>query len=862
MAEPKKVARTRRRTTATPGEGAAPTRASAELRIPRWLPPVLYGAATLWLFRAFVFSNDMLFGSDTFGLPGSLGYVARKFFADALRDGTFPHWNPQILGGTPFLESLAGGDTLYPTSLLLVLMEPHRALGWKLVLHVFVAGLLMFGWVRALGCSRAAALVAGLAYGLAPFLVSFIDAGHDGKVFVISLSPLLFWAAERTFQKRGLLRYVGVALVIALIMFTTHFQMAYFLFGGVGLYYLFRVWQTWRGVGHEGVPDAPAGGRAAARHLALFLSAAVAGVAVAGIQLIPAFDYLLEYSRRTATTVGAAEQDNVAYSSTFALHPEEVMSYVVPEFPGNDAARSGWAAGTYWGRNGLKNNHEAAGLVVLLLAGISFFGAPRRGLRLFLVGLGVLALLFALGRHTPVWRIFYEVLPGISLFRAPGMASFLFGFALVTLSAFGTDRVLAMAAGQRGESLDRAMRYLWIAVGVIALLMLLAASGALFSLWTSVVYRQMLDFQIDTLARARPFIVRGFFVSTLIAAATAGSVWAARKGYLQPVGVLSLLGLLVAIDALRVDAAFVHTLSQRTGLTFQQWSAPDQGTQFLQQRQAADDPFRIASPLEPQDVKPGMYGLELATGHHPNDLARYRELIGMRGSGSADNLGAVDPTGAIVRGSANVIRLLNVRYMLIPGIVPDSLMAAFGWDGLNARIVHQEQSANGAQVVYEVDALPRARLVAEAEVVPDDRAVARILDPGFDPARTAVLPEAPPITLPGGQASGEVIWTERGLNRMSLDVRSDGPALLVLADNWFPSWHARVDGVDAPVLRAYHTLRAVPLEAGQHTVELYYESPMLRDSLLLSLGALALLIAVAVVSLVRSRGRGATPAAA
>jgi hypothetical protein len=176
--------------------------------------------------------------------------------------------------------------------------------------------------------------------------------------------------------------------------------------------------------------------------------------------------------------------------------------------------------------------------------------------------------------------------------------------------------------------------------------------------------------------------------------------------------------------------------------------------------------------------------------------------------------------------------------------------------------VNQQQFSSGAQVVYQLDALPRARLVAEAEVVPDDQAVARILDPSFDPARTAVLPDAPPIALPGGPATGEVTWTERGINRMSLDVRSDGPALLILADNWFPSWRARVDGADAPVLRAYHTLRAVPVEPGQHTVELYYDSPLLRKSLLLSLASLGLLIAVAVVSLLRSRGRGAKPAAA
>jgi hypothetical protein len=833
---------------------------------------VLYAALTLWLFRTFVFSDDLLYGSDTL----SLGYMARKFYADALRSGVFPRWNPLILGGTPFLESLAGGDALYPTSLLLLVMEPYRALGWKLVLHVFLAGLFMFGWVRTLGCSRAAALVGGLAYGLAPFLVGFVSPGHDGKIFVISLAPLLFWTAERTLVRGGLLPFVWVALVIALVLLTTHFQMAYFLFGGVGVFYLFRVWQIWRGgkgsAAHgQGAPadgtlepggasatstPPPAerrGGRAAAGRLALFLGAAVTGAAAAGVQLVPAVDYVVEYSRRTATTVSATAEDNVGYSSSFSLHPEELVSYVVPEFAGNRAGGAAWATETYWGRNFLKDNHEAAGVVVLLLAGLSFFGAPRRGLRLFLLSLGGVALLFALGRHTPVWRLFYEVVPGISLFRAPSQASFLFGFAAVTLAAFGVDRALAMASGEEDEdALARATRYLWIAAGLVALLMLLVASGALLSLWTSWVYRDMVDFQLAAFERARPFIVRGAVVSALFAAAAAGCVWAGRRGLLQPAGVLAVLTLLVALDALRVDGAFIRTMRDASGLDFRAWTSPDEGVSYLQQRQREGEPFRVA-PLDTadhQDVTPAMFGLELATGHHPNDLARYRELIGMRASDPALNLLegttlAQDSGGTRIQ-PGPVLRLLNVRYVLVPGLL----------EGVEP-VAQSRRIAQRPQAIFEVDALPRARLVADAVVVPDDQAVARILDPTFDVARSAVLAEEPPIQLPGGAATGEVRWLERGLNGMRLQVRSEGPALLVLADNWFPGWHARVDGRETPVLRAYHTLRAVPVGAGEQTVELYYESSVLRLSSMLSAAALALLLAAAAVSLLRSRARAA-----
>ena len=59
--------------------GAAGTGASP--RIPIWLPASVFGALTLWLFRDFVFSDRMLLGNDTL----SLGYVARAFYAEALK---------------------------------------------------------------------------------------------------------------------------------------------------------------------------------------------------------------------------------------------------------------------------------------------------------------------------------------------------------------------------------------------------------------------------------------------------------------------------------------------------------------------------------------------------------------------------------------------------------------------------------------------------------------------------------------------------------------------------------------------------------------------------------------------------------
>jgi hypothetical protein len=811
---------------------------------------------TLWLFKAFIFGDQMLVGGDTI-LGG--GYVAREFYAEALnRMRTFPLWNPRVLGGTPFIEALSGGDSLYPPSaLLLLVLEPYRALGWKLIVHILAAGFLMFGWMRSLRVSRAGALVAAVGYMLSPMLVSFIRPGHDGKLFVMALAPLMFWVVEQHFARPGVRTFARIGLVVGLVLLTTHFQMAYFLFGAVGLYAFFRSVQVARGTGvvatgaDAAAPAASGAGEAsgaapaprsrvatAALRFGIFLAASVAGAAAAGVQFVPAASYVTEYSRRVQTTRAEAGEVGRAWSSSWSLHPEEAMSLVLPHFAGNNAGGSEWAGGTYWGRNQTRDNLPIAGVLMVLLAAVSFAGGAQRGVRWFFTGLGTVALLFALGTHTPVWGLFYRFVPGISLFRAPDMVMFLFVLGAGTLAGLGFDRILDASGEGRHEGWRDPIRVLWAGVGVIGLLAFLAGSGALTSFWTRVVFPDIDAGRMQALDALRPFLARGAFVSLVLAAGIGGLAWAVRRGFLAPVALLAGTVLLVSVDQLRMAGTFVQVFD------FHSWAQPEPLTQaVLDQEEGSDEPYRLLSFVGAgQDVKPAMYGIELAAGHHPNDLSRYRELIGMAGSELPQNLLRSD----------NVRRLLNVRYMIWPD-------AEFGALADQPAILGRTRYRDGqvAQSLLAVNGLPRARLVGTAVVKSDDEAVPYMLSDAFDPEAEVVLPEAPPLTLEDGPVSGDVTWRARTPNRMTLQVTADGPALLVVADNWFPAWRATVDGADAPVLRAYHTLRAVPVAAGTHTVEMYYQSTLLVRSFWLSILTIAGLGALCIWGFFADRRRTA-----
>ena len=812
--------------------------------IPRWLPWALFLGLTVFLFRAFIFSDAMLYGSDTL----AAGYAGRSIYARAIAElGRIPGWLPHFLGGTPFVEALTAGDSFYPPSLLLlILVEPYRALGWKLIIHVAAAGFFMFVWVRALGASRAAALVAGTGYMLAPVFVGLVFAGHDGKMFVTALAPLLFWVTERHFLRPGLKSFTALALVIALVILTPHFQMAYFLFGATGLFAIFRSVQILRGDGagpaeapRDDTPGASAPAahpkvraRAAASRFGLFLAAAITGALIAGGQLLPAMDYVTADSRRTATSEALDNQAALEWSSSWSLHPEEAFALVIPEFSGANISGSGaWADNTYWGRNPFKHNHEYVGLVLLLLAAISFVGGPRRALRWFFGGLAGVALLFGLGAHTPVWRIAYEVLPGISLFRAPSQAAYLIAFSAATLGALGVDRILACA---RDAALGRRVqRVVLVATGAFAAIALLAATGILTSLWTTVLYPGITEAKRAALAVALPYIGAGAWIAVFLAGAVATLVWALRKGHMAPGIALTALIVLVGLDAYRVDRMFIQTID------FERWSAPDANMQAVLNREAgSSEPFRMLSFRNAgQDLMPTLHGVELAGGHHPNDLARYRHLIGMVGSSQPVNL----------YGNRNIRRLLNVRYLLWPDLQMGS--------SPQGTVFSRTQLPDGRayETVFLEPELARARLVGRAVVRSDDEAVAYMLSPEFDPGTEVVLAEPSPIDLPGEPVDGEVTWLERGPDRMRLAVRSSGPALLAIADNWYPAWHARVNGRDAPVLRAYYTLRAIPVAAGESEIELWYRSDVVLRSFWFSVVVLAGLLAANAVRMGSAR---------
>ncbi len=795
---------------------------AAGAALPGWAPPVIYAVAVLALFHEVFFSGGHLLGNDTL----ALSYFARDFYTHYIHtQHRFPLWDPLLFGGIPFVDGMHG-DIFYPPTLALFPLSTRALWDWKMILHVYAAGLFTYLWLRGLGLRRGPALFGGLVYMMGADLVSLVFPGGDGKLFVSALAPLVFWLLERCMRRRGLADFALFALGIALVMFTSHMQCAYFLVWGITGYFFFRMAQIWRA-------DRQAG--PALRLFGLFALAGTLGVTAAAAQVVPPLEYLRNWSHRAEKTVQASGEQAYLYSATYSLHAEEAVSLVVPEFIGDNAPTEVRSGNTYWGRNGFKLNHEYAGLVPLLLLPLLLI-RRRRAETWFFVTMGGLALLYALGATTPFFHLFY-LIPGVKLFRAPSIIIFLYGLSIATLGAMAVQRMLDWATTQEHTAFVR--RALWISAGVFLVLALAQSGNLITNVWQSLT--ELEPRQIQALNENLPNIRLGFWLSCVLATLVAATWEAVSRGFVGARDALIAFCLLAALDLYRVDRPFVRATVLMDAYDFSQDGTtlqPDDAIRFLQQA-ATHDVFRVHDigwTAGQQTYRPNVFaihGLEELTGHHGNEMGRYRDLMG-----------GADPAPSVLSSRLRLLRLANVEYLVSPA--PQRLQIP-GYD---------EVYASARAIVYrDSTVLPRAYLAGDVRVVPDANAVDSLLAENFDAGHTVLLPEALPAGISAQpDPQGEVRWGERADDHYTLNVTTDRPALLVISENYYPAWHAEVDGAASPLLRANYTFRAVPITAGQHQVRLYYESASLRNSAWVSVVTLLLLLGISATGLRQGRG--------
>ncbi|MGH7703355.1 MAG: hypothetical protein ACREMO_09695, partial [Gemmatimonadales bacterium] len=571
-------------------------------RFPVLTALLLYTAATglaFWRFWGGAFLiNDF---SDA-----KTGYAFRKFAADYLRaHHDVPQWDPYIFGGLPF--AAGHGDAFYPTALLRLMLPVDVGISLGFLIHIVLAGLFTFRFLRALRMSWGPAFLGGAAYLFTGQVVSMVSPGHDGKLYVSALLPLAFMFLYQAVTTGSWRRYLCFGATIGFCLLTPHYQMTYYLLMGAGFFWAYLVFLSGqRPSGHRPVTA-----------LALFAGAVLLGFALASVQVLPFYEYLA-FSPRGATDSSSSGWE---YATSWAMPPEELIGTIWPAFAG--------LLESYWGRNPFKLHSEYIGVTVLILATFGFRLDGQRRLAWFFAFLAAFATIFSFGGHTPFYYIPYYLLPGIKLTRAAGMMFFLTAFSAAVLAALGAE-ALTQPARVTGPK-----PALWW-VGAMAGAAVLAAAGG----WQPIMQTFAQPERFGAVAANYPAFQLDALRVLLVAAVMAALCWRPWAPSLWGLAA----GGVILLDLWSVERRFIRW-SPPAAQTF----APDAIVKALKDEPA---PFRVLPLGVYHDTYLMTQGIRSVLGYHGNEVHRYDDLLG--GKNLWQNAG-----------SQNLWHLLAIKYVVV-----------------------------------------------------------------------------------------------------------------------------------------------------------------------------------------------------
>lgn len=99
-----------------------------------------------------------------------------------------------------------------------------------------------------------------------------------------------------------------------------------------------------------------------------------------------------------------------------------------------------------------------------------------------------------------------------------------------------------------------------------------------------------------------------------------------------------------------------------------------------------------------------------------------------------------------------------------------------------------------------------------------------IASPEFNPRTTVYLdPTVRDLVQAGNQTAPLIIGSKFSAQQVEWETKSDVPALVVVAQSFYPAWHAYVDGKRVPLFEANGAFQALQVPAGRHHLKVAYE---------------------------------------
>lgn len=396
-------------------------------------------------------------------------YPMMRFVAQAWHSGESFAWSPHHYGGFPMMadpQSAIWTLTLWiPT--LLSETPSMRLVDTIHLAHLLIGAFAIFAFGKTCKWQWDASLIAALCYMMAG--ASSFRLEHLLMTVSYMWLAIALWRLNATIQYGGLWRGILFGIALALLIIDRN-HIAY-----LGTWFLFIWWlvSLFSQTSYDKFSAI----------LKKHYPVAVGGVLALALVAVPVI-LLLQLAQNS-------NRPEFSYldASWQSLHPASLITFVLPEYFGafHGSARYWGPASAIWGGEKLTMHrgmlHLYSGTLPVVL--IVWFGIIKRqifasGIRFFTIA-SFCYLFYSLGRYTPIFRVLYELVPGVDLFRRPSDGLFLFGFTISLLCGALIEKSAFLGTPKRT-----------VATALIPILLILGLGSVMFSIASH--YDRIVDF--------------------------------------------------------------------------------------------------------------------------------------------------------------------------------------------------------------------------------------------------------------------------------------------------------------------------------------------------------------------------------
>ena len=745
-------------------------------------------------------------------------------------EGEKPSWTNSMFSGMPTIQITGLGFTTLPKVIWLILrffMSPE-------LMTLFMA--MLAGYVLAL-CLKAPpwiAFVVGATFGLSTITTLYLAAGHASKVRAIAVMPGVLGGVICAFRGK---RAAGVGvftLFLALHLYANHLQMTYyliFLVGAVGLWELISSLQK--------------GQTRYALITSLFL---LMGTFCAALPQSADLYLTQEYASQTTRGEAILTDPNAPntmltedglddhYILEYSMARGEWLSVFVPNIKGG-------ADPLYWGEQRYSSGAFYFGAIAFALF-LAFFFVGKDRIKWPLMFVTVLAIILSWRDTSFVSEFFIDHFPLFNKFRDTKMM-----FVIVQV-AVATGATLALKEIWEETNSKNWKPWLYSFGGIVFVLALFYALPLIFFDFTSTIRNDQAVEQLgkSSAVASRIDIFRDDILRTMgLLIVFLGLVILTLKKILHRNASIALLSVLMIAEIIAVNSrysvnwvpAFEATYpfeatppdlailsSQTAGLngyedlkkSYIEIEEEKLGHKLTRRHSRAKlaasfaalnalTHYRVFDGQNPFNDARTSYFHKSVGGYHGAKLQRYQDFIDRVLRPEIEDFVAFAQTSGIGLATTRLkaLAMLNTKFIILPGYEqPFPLGGALGPAWVADNILWVDDAEAEISQIRNVD-------LASTAIVHTDFLL-----------ETASF-SIPDSDVPSDNIS-DVSLIHYHPDGSTYEVTTEHDGMFVFSEVWYPEgWKATVDGIEVPLVRANYILRALPITAGRHTVELRFE---------------------------------------